>query len=272
MFLETRELYGGYRKKEVLHGVSMKAEAGKVTAVIGANAVGKSTLIKTIVGTLPLMRGSIILDGENIFALNHKERAKRIGYLMQEQSAGLMLTVFEMVLLGRVGNLSLRIPQDEVERVENVLQSIGIEQLSERYCEELSGGQRRLVSIAQTIIQEPKLLILDEPTANLDLQNEIEILKLIRAYTQQKKCVTLVTLHDLNSAARFADHLVLLKEGRVYRMGKPCEVLDEEALYHAYGVVAHVEMDEEGIPVIHVLDSVRTKKRVLRMGVEGCEL
>lgn len=255
MDLTVKNIEFGYRAKKVLHDVNMTAKAGEITAILGANAVGKSTLLKCIMGILHA-KGQILVGEEKCRNLFAYKSADKVSYLTQENAVPALLTVFEVILLGRMSSLSLRIPPEELERVYRVMKDVKIEPLAERMFRQLSGGQRRVVSIAQAIVKEPEILIMDEPTANLDMQNQMEILDLVRRYTKERKTTTLVTLHDLNMAARYADRIVILKDGMVYCQGTPAETLTKEVVRQTYHVESEVTYDRMGIPMVNPLYAV----------------
>ena len=239
-----------------LDDISFSANAGEVTALIGSNGAGKTTLIKAILG-LVKAEGNLNIAGKSYDGQRTQALTQDVSYLTQENSYLSDLTVFEVVLMGMIGNLGLRIPDSQVQEVWKTLRTLHMESLADRPFYALSGGQRRVVGIAQAIIKHPKVLILDEPTANLDMQNELEVMELVVSYTKGMHITTLVTLHDLNLAARFSDRLVLLKGGHVYAEGTPAQVITEDSIREAYGVRAQVSLEENGIPHVHPLSSVR---------------
>lgn len=244
---------------KVLDGVSFSAECGKVTALIGANGTGKSTLLKNMLGICH-GAGRVCFSGRNRDEMSRKEQTRMVGYMTQETPLLSSLSVLDVVLLGRIETLRLKVGPEDLERAWSILSLLHMEQLAARPFYALSGGQRRMVGIAQTIVREPQILIMDEPTANLDMQKELEVLELIRAYTEQKQITTLLTLHDLNMAARYADHLVLLHDGKVYSSGAPEAVLTEETIRKTYGICAIVQNDPQGIPMIHPIASIQAQK------------
>ena len=250
MDLRIEKLSFGYKGRSVLQDISFETQAGTVTVVLGPNAVGKSTLLKCIVGILKA-RGTIFLGENRTTGLSRKKAASILGYLAQEQASNALLNVFEMVLLGRMESFSLRISPQELETVWKIMREMRIDDIATRFFHQLSGGQRKIVLVAQTLVREPQILLLDEPTANLDIQNQLEMVQLIQNYTRQNRIATVMTLHDLNIAARFADQLVVLKEGRVYCIGTPQEVLTKQVMREVYGVDAEFFQDSRGIPVVH---------------------
>ena len=242
-------------KAPTLKGVSFVAEQGQLTALIGANAVGKSTMLKVILG-LRRGEGSVTFEVPEVGVLDEAGRARHVSYMTQSELGESELTVMDVVLLGRIQTLSLKVADDDLEKAWGVMSMLKIDSLADRPVRALSGGQRRMVSIAQTLAKDPDILVMDEPTANLDMQHELEVLQIVRDYTHQRGTTSLLTLHDLNMASRFADKLVLLKDGVVFREGAPAEVVTVENIAAAYGVEAHIRHDESGIPMLTPIRSL----------------
>ena len=242
--------------ENILDQVSFLAECGVVTALIGANGTGKSTLLKTMLdiyhGT-----GNVFFSDVNRDHMSRKERSRIVSYMAQENPLMTSLPVLDVVLLGRMETLRLKVSEEDIGQAWKVLELLHLEELAERPFYALSGGQRRMVGIAQTIVKEPQILIMDEPTANLDVQKELEVLELIRAYTKQRNIATFLTLHDLNMAARYADRLILLHDGGIYCSGEPKEGLTEQHIRETYGIYAQVQVDADGIPLIYPVSSVQ---------------
>ncbi|MFZ5828841.1 MAG: ABC transporter ATP-binding protein [Planctomycetota bacterium] len=254
MILECRELCFAYRTLRVLDRIDLRIEPG-VTAIIGPNATGKSTLLKCLCGLLS-PRGQVLLDGRSLQSFDATERSKLISYLPQDLSAGPVLTVFEMVLLGRVHELGWRVSPRDIDAVEELLDELGLGGLGGRYVGELSGGQRQMVAIAQALAREPRVLLLDEPTSSLDLQHQFEICALLTKLTASRGMTTAIAVHDLNVAARFADVVCVLKDGSVHLSGMPAEVLTQSMIASVYRVAANVAMAPDGRPLVTPLGLV----------------
>ncbi len=259
MKLEIKDLRFGYNSDPVLKGVSMEAEP-MITAIIGPNAAGKSTLLKCISGILK-PKGSIRLDGKELNGHHKEEIIRSISYLPQESTTSTALTVFEAILLGRMITLGWRIRNEDVEMVEDAMKKLGIESLSRRSLDELSGGQKQMVSIAQSIVRKPEVLLMDEPTSSLDLQRQLELFDVIREITCGNNMVTIVAMHDLNLAARYARNIVLMNMGNIEAAGSPASVITEEMIRDIYGVNARVTLDDEGIPQVIPINSTRKCKK-----------
>lgn len=216
--------------------VSLTAASGAVTAIIGENGSGKSTLVRAIAGLVP--------------STGHIERsggaAARIGYMPQDTSARSTLTVFETVLLGRLDALGLRVGEQELAAASKILCDLGLADLASRQIGTLSGGQRQLVFLAQALVCEPGILLLDEPVSALDIRHQLDVLTLVRELTRKRHLTTLCVLHDLQAASRFADRIVVLRRGRLIADGLPVAVLRPETLARAYDVEAHIASDGHG--------------------------
>ena len=243
-------------KEPIIKDISFEVPDGKVTVIIGANGVGKSTLIKNMLGIFK-GEGEAWFDGKNRKSMSHGELTTLVGYMTQENALLTSLSVLNVVLLGRLGTLNIKVQDEDIDKAMAMLHLLHLEPYVERPFYALSGGQRRMVDVAQTLVRDPKILIMDEPTANLDLVNEMQVLELVKAYTHKRGTATLLTLHDLNMAARYADHMILLKDGCVYREGTPCEIITEENIREAYGVNVHVHTSSRtGTPMLLLLTPV----------------
>ena len=235
--------------RDILHGLAFAAEPGTVTALVGPNGSGKTTLLKTLCGLLP-HRGRVRFGD---LAAAPREA---IGYMPQDTTSRAVLTVFEVVLLGRLSRLGVKVSEGDLAAASRALDVVGVAHLAEAHIGELSGGQRQLVHFAQVLAREPKLVFLDEPTSALDLRNQLHLLDLVRRETRLRGLTTVVTLHDLNAAARFADRLAVLHDGRLARCGAPHAVIDDDLLAEVWGVAARVTLDAEALPTVTPLGAL----------------
>ena len=251
MKVRISELAAGYRGRPVLAGVSLELSPGELVAVVGPNGAGKTTLLRAISGALPPSAGAVYLDGKALGRLSPREVARRLAVVEQRPQVGFDFTVRELVELGRLPHLKFPdrlTPRDE-EAVEEALAAVGLSGLAGRRFSTLSGGEKQRVFLAIALAQEPQVLLLDEPTAHLDVRHQLELMELVAERAQEGLAV-LAAMHDLNLAAAFADRMILLVEGRVLAQGRPEEVLTRENLRAAFGVEARVERDETG--VLHI--------------------
>jgi len=257
VIIEIRNLSFAYHSKPVLSDINIKLVPG-ITAILGPNASGKSTLIKCLFGILK-SRGEILFDNKHISAFHRNDLSKIISYLPQESPVSAVLTVFEAVLIGRIHQLGWKISRDDVEFVNQLLKEVGLTDIAERMLNELSGGQRQMVFITQTIAKNPQLLLMDEPTSNLDLQHQFQICEWIKSLTVSRDMCTVIALHDINIAARFADRICVLKEGKVFAQGDPASVITSKMIASLYNIEASVKLDEFDKPLVTPLRAIKSK-------------
>lgn len=249
MRVEAKDLSVNYGKTPALLAINLIAGPGEVLGVIGPNGSGKSSLVKAIAG-LVKVEGEVLFDGA-------RHRPACIGYMAQDIAGRAALTVMEAVLLGRLGRLGLRIRPDDILSAGRILAELDLTHLAARYLGELSGGQRQIVYLAQALASEPRILLLDEPISALDLRHQLEVLWLVRNLTRERGLTTICVLHDLNAAARFADRLALMREGRLVAIGNAAEVLTVSAIRQTFEVEADVRSGLDEAPVITALRSAR---------------
>lgn len=244
------------RSHKIFDGLSLTFAKG-LNVILGPNGAGKSTLLKSIFGLLNY-HGNILYGTESITAMNTEEKIKLMSYLPQMDVEISTLTVLEMVILGRLPELGYKVTDEDLNIVMDTLESLNITALATRNFSELSGGQKKLVFIAQTLVRKPKLILLDEPVNSLDLQKQVELCQLLQKIVDKQKVDIIVVLHDINLAARYAQHIVVMDEkGSVYSTGKPGDIIIPRMLEEVYGVIANVTYDEQGIPMVSPLRSVR---------------
>ncbi|MES2942318.1 MAG: ABC transporter ATP-binding protein [Pseudomonadota bacterium] len=243
---ELRGLSVGYPGHPVLAALDLApVPPGSLLAVVGPNAVGKSTLLKAIAGLRPAS-GHIVLDGVDMAQLSPRERLRRIAYLPQALPQASSLVAYEAMLSSlRASRPDLSVPQVEAA-IEAVFGQLGLKGLAFRPLNQLSGGQRQMVGLAQVIVRESRLLLLDEPTSALDLRWQLQVLQAVRGIVNKSQAIALMAIHDLNLALRFCDRIVVLGAGRVLAAGEPAEVMTAALLRRAYAVEARVERCSQG--------------------------
>lgn len=249
MMLEIRDLHFRYGKHAptVLNGVDLSLAAGEIGVVLGKNGAGKSTLFQTILGILKPQQGTVRVDGRDLLTMRRRERAGHIAYVPQMIAFG-ALSVYDTVLSGRVAYFGLRSGKADAEAVERILEDMRLEPLATRNVEQLSGGERQKVAIARALAQEPKLLIFDEPTGNLDVANEQLILKEARRLAHEKGICILTALHDFNQALELGDRFFFLKDGRV-RCSGGAEIVTADVIRDVFDADVRV-IEAEGKRII----------------------
>lgn len=255
MELELNDLVFGYSDDfNVLNGVSFEVDCAQFVSILGPNGVGKSTLIHCINRILTPTSGSVMIDGENVAEIPQKELAKIIGYVPYSSGTAFPMSVADTVMLGRYPHSGNRRTENDLRIVHSALKLMGIENLALRSFNELSAGQHQKVMLARGLAQESKILLLDEPTANLDIRHQINVAHLLRDLSRVKDMIILMISHDLNIASRFSDRIILLSEGKVYADGRPEEVLTPENIQAVYDVGCEV-VTFEGRPHLMLKDT-----------------
>ena len=249
--LEAADLSVGYPGHVVGSGLSLSLHTGEVLALLGPNGCGKTTWLKTLLGLLPPLAGQVRLQGRALSQWPLAERAREIAYVPQGQGSTFGFTALEMVLMGRTAYLGLIARPGAKDRAiaQNALARLGITHLTERSVHRISGGERQLVLIARALAQEPRAVLLDEPTASLDFGNQGMVMRAIRTLAAEGLAV-LFTTHDPNQALRCADRALLMREGRVIGGGEVGQVIEAEALRGLYHAGVHQVDDAAGGPPV----------------------
>lgn len=236
--LDIQSISAGYSTENILHDVSLCVASGEIASVIGPNGCGKSTLLRCITGQLSTRNGRVLVEGDDVARLDARERARRIALLPQFFAGDEDLTVEETVALGRTPHLSAygTLGKGDREIVHRVLESTDTTQFASRRINELSGGERQRVGLARSLAQEPRVLLLDEPTSNLDLRYQHELLSLVRRLARQDLFAVVLVLHQINLASSISDSMLLLQNGQTRALGSPQEVMTRDNLQEVYGL------------------------------------
>ena len=237
--MEVKNLHFHYKGgREILKDVSFTVEPGQFLAILGNNGVGKSTLLKCFNHILKPDSGEILLDGEDLLKQPPREVAKKVAFVSQSVPSTQM-TVHDVVMLGRRPYMKWGFTEEDHVIVHDAMHRLDVEGMRGRFLNQLSGGEKQKVMLARAMAQQPKVLLLDEPTSALDIQNQYQVLKLVREFCHKDHMIAVVVIHDLNLALRFCDRFLLLKDGQIYRHGDR-SILDSKALRDVYGVDAKV--------------------------------
>jgi iron complex transport system ATP-binding protein len=251
--LKIQSLSVDYGARRILHGVSLNVQSGEVLALIGPNGAGKSTLIRAVSGVIPIAEGEIRTNGDDFASLTALKRARYIATVPQAVAMPPAYTVWESVLFGRTPHLGFlgQLSGKDEEIARQSLARVSALPLADRRVGELSGGEQQRILLARALCQSTPILLLDEPTAHLDLQYQVSLLELVHELAHEDQLAVLVALHDLNLAAQYADRVALMVAGNIKAIGKPEEVLQHQLIEEAYclpvQVIKHPFLD---IPLV----------------------
>lgn len=230
----------------------MDLDRSEIIGIVGPNGAGKSTLIRCIDRILTPGGGTILLDETDISTLSRMEIARKMGYVPQTTTRVFPATVFDTVLMGRRPHLSWKSSDADVDKVLEILELLGIMEFAMRDFNEISGGQQQKVLIARALAQEADILLLDEPTSNLDIRHQLEVMEIMTNIVHKKGISAVMAIHDLNLASRYTSRILMMNGGRIFAAGDPESVLTEENIRRAYGVEALVKSDGERPYIIPV--------------------
>ncbi|WP_010244806.1 ABC transporter ATP-binding protein [Acetivibrio cellulolyticus] len=246
MILEVMDAVCGYGTKKVIENISLTVETGEILCLLGPNGVGKTTFFKSILGFLRLLGGEILIDGENILKLPKKEIAKVVAYVPQAHTPPFPFSVLDVVVMGRTAHMGVFASPsyDDYKIAEEALESLGISFLRDRIYTEISGGERQLVLIARAMTQQPRILIMDEPTSYLDFGNQIRVLEQINRLSK-KGIGVIMTSHFPNHVFLCSTKVALMQRDNVFRIGNVDDVVTEENLKSAYGIKVRITSTED---------------------------
>jgi len=247
--LKIKDVEFSYASVPILKNVCIELRASEMLSVVGPKGAGKSTLLRCIDRILKPQRGSILLDEREIKEMSRMELAKKMGYIPQSSAQVFPATVFDTVLLGRRPHVGWRSSEKDTKMVLEMLQMLNIKSFAMRDINELSGGQQQKVFIARALTQEPDVLLLDEPTSNLDIKHQLEVMDIIKNIVREKGIAAIMAIHDLNLASRYADRIVMMNGGEIFDAGDAAAVLTPENIKHVYDVEVKVN-NHDGRPYI----------------------
>ncbi|MDI6605238.1 MAG: ABC transporter ATP-binding protein [Thermoanaerobacteraceae bacterium] len=247
MILEVDGIEFRYISLPTLKDVSFSLKRGELLSVLGNNGAGKSTLLKCINRILKPQKGTAYIEKRDIAKLSRREVAQKMGYVAQRYENA-RFTVFDAVLLGRKPHIKWDVTKKDMDIVNRVLEKLNLQQFALRYLDELSGGELQKVVIARALAQEPQVLLLDEPTSNLDLKNQMEVLRILKQTVEEEDIAAIVIMHDLNLSLRFSNKFMLLKDKTIFACGG-MEIMTSKNIASVYGIPIVVEKFHD-IPVV----------------------
>jgi len=254
--IEVDSIFFRYHQDWVLQDVSFQLRKGEFVGVIGPNGSGKTTLLKILYRLLSPQQGEVFFDRLSLKKMSRGEIAKKIAVVAQETYPAFPFRAIEMVLMGRspyLGHLMFESPKD-LEIAKKAMEWTETLPISQRPIDELSGGERKRVYIARALAQEPEMILLDEPTSNLDIHHQVDFLDLVLSLNREKGLTILMASHDLNLASEYCDRLIFLQNGKIYKMGSPEEVMTRENIEKVYGCEVWVDRNPvSGMPRVSLL-------------------
>lgn len=260
--IEVKELQVSYEDRVIIPKMNLEIPKNKITMIIGSNGCGKSTLLKTISRIITPKKGEVLINGASIKSQAPKEIAKKMAVLPQSPTVPSGLLVKELVGYGRFPYQSAMggMKEHDLEKIDWAMKSTGIYEFKDRLVESLSGGQRQRAWIAMALAQETEILILDEPTTYLDMSHQLEILSLLKNLNEKNKTTIVMVIHELNNAAKFANNIIGMKNGKVVFQGKPKDVITKENLKIIYEIDATLQMNETNeFPICIDYESLKEK-------------
>lgn len=250
--VKVEDLVFGYGDRHILKGVDIVFDRPGLSCILGPNGVGKTTLVKCICKLLEPVSGRVLVDGEDVRTMRHRDLAKKVAFVPNSESSVFAMTVSEAVLMGRHPRSGWSVTEEDMAVVEEMIGKLGLSDYADRGIDEISAGQLQRVMIARGLAQEPEVLILDEPTSNLDVKYQMDVMRFLRRYTREKNIMVIMVCHDLNIAAAYADRVILMDDGKVFADGKAGCVLTEKNVREVYGVESQI-VGNRGFPHVMLL-------------------
>jgi len=258
MILNVNGISFKYNHHHTLKNISFKIKKGEITVVLGPNGVGKTTLLKCMNRMLNPSSGDVFLGEKNIKEMDAREIAGKMSYVAQKCESARM-TAFDAILMGRKPHMGWKVSKSDLKKVDGVIKRLGLEDLALTHVDEMSGGELQKVAIARALVQETGVILLDEPTSSLDMKNQEEILELIERVVKEHQVAAVMTMHDLNTALRYADDYIFLKKGCIFDMG-PIQRVSPAMVSEVYGISVEI-IHHKGYPVIIPETRTREKNR-----------
>lgn len=236
--VKTEKLCVGYEKKVVIDGIDISGMKGEIVCLLGPNGAGKTTILRTISGLLTPIRGEVYIKGEKILHINKKELSKQLAVVLTQKLSGGLMTAFEIAAMGRYPHTDFfgKLTESDIEKTFDALKTVNAECLSERYFDELSDGEKQKILVARALVQEPEVIVLDEPTSHLDIRHRLELMDILKKLSKEREITVILSLHEIDMALKSCDKVVLVKGKRVVAYGVPEEVVNEEIINQLYSI------------------------------------
>jgi len=254
--LQANGIVFGYKSSKILKDVSFEIGPSRLVTIVGPNGCGKSTLIKCIDRILSPESGGVLIERKDVTKMSRMEIARNISYVPQSSTRTFTSHVFDTVLMGRRPHIGWLSSEDDEEQVWEVLRLLGIEDLAMSNFGELSGGQQQKVLIARALVQDTKVMLLDEPTSNLDIWHQLDVMNIVSDLVRKRRMTALIALHDLNLASKYSHSIIMMKKGKIVAAGDPASVLTPENIEDVYNVDVDVKLQSE-VPYIVPVKQIR---------------
>lgn len=279
IILKSKDLSVGYGKKIVVDGVNIEVLKGQVLCFLGANGAGKTTILRTVSALLEPIKGEVYLKEQNIKEINKKELAKKMALVLTNKFSGRLMTVYDIVAMGRYPHTDFwgHLSNEDNEKILDALKVVNADYLTERYFDELSDGEKQKILVARALVQEPEIIILDEPTTHLDIRHRLELIDILKKLSKEKGITVILSLHEIDIALKSCDKVVLVKEHKIIAYGAPEDVVDENIINNLYGLkdanfnnlLGSVELANTGINNVFVIGGCGFGASIYRAFTKG---
>ncbi|WP_392486530.1 ABC transporter ATP-binding protein [Haloimpatiens sp. FM7315] len=238
IMLNTENLSVGYGKKVVVSNVNIKVSEGEILCLLGANGAGKTTTLRTLSGLLKPIEGKVMLKGEDLLKISKKELSKKMALVLTKRIQGSLMTVYNIVAMGRYPYTGFfgKLTDKDTNKIFEALKLVNAFDLAERYFDELSDGEKQKVLVARALVQEPEIIVLDEPTSHLDIKHRLELMKILKTLSKKKNITVVLSLHEIDIALKSCDKVMLINKNKVIAYGEPEDTVNEKIINNLYGL------------------------------------